>query len=69
MNGPKNDYTHLYGETKCQGCKYLQLSAKIEGRMRCLAPGNSHMGRLGRMFYQTPEGKNHLGKCKEREDL
>lgn len=69
MNGPNHDYTGLYGDTKCVGCAYLQLSEKIEGRMRCRAPGNSHMGRFGPMFFQTPEGKNHLGKCTDRKDL
>ena len=67
--GPNNDYTHLYGESVCEGCKYLRPSVKIEGRMRCDAPDNTHMGRLGMMFMQTPEGKNHLGKCREREEL
>lgn len=68
-HGPNTDYNGLYGKTKCKDCKYLRLSNKIEGRVRCDAPGNSHLGRLGRIFYQTPDSKNHLGRCEDYDGI
>ena len=68
-NGPKLEYDGLYGSSKCLECKWFGMSERIEHKTRCRVESNMVNHRLGTTYIETPDGKNHLGRCPDFEKL
>lgn len=66
--GPSKDYPGLYGDARCKTCQHLQYDERCH-KMRCEADGNKTVNWLGTIWKQSPEAKNHLGKCEDYSGL
>jgi len=61
--GPKMDYDDLYGKIRCKLCRYFKKSKKIQDKWRCKLPENVITGHFGITYIESPDKRNHLGKC------